>query len=266
MQVTFEANPYSPKLKFHKKDFYINIRGYGKNADWAAVIKETANQAAENILNHKSSEEVLRKITEGVKDANLITSNLSLRSHTGILRCARTGWEHGSEWDGYSLATPYGKSGNAKYKTYSDRFNKTIENPLTNPFPDIELTRPAKDKKTFLLHADDKFINAVFEHIDNIYTKLFQKYRAEDLKQKDLPHIMESIAEIRWILAHATPWERGSDSIANIFMRALFKSFGIKTFPAAKGISFDLEAFCTELKEYTKKFPEYFKKPPEIIE
>ena len=74
------------------------------------------------------------------------------------------------------------------------------------------------------------------------------------------------IAEIRWILAHSTPWLRGSDAISNVFMRAMYKAVGIKTYPLKKGISLDLEAYCTELDEYKKKFPAYFEKPPEIIE
>ena len=67
-------------------------------------------------------------------------------------------------------------------------------------------------------------------------------------------------------MAHATPWERGSDAISNVFMRALYKAMGIKAYPPAKGISYDMEAYCTELDDYKKKFPTLFEKPPEVIE
>lgn len=57
---------------------------------------------------------------------------------------------------------------------------------------------------------------------------------------------------MRWILAHATPWERGSDAIANVLMRAMYKSVGVKSYPLAKGVSLDMEAYCTNLADYKK--------------
>ena len=65
-------------------------------------------------------------------------------------------------------------------------------------------------------------------------------------------------------MAHATPWERGSDAISNIFTRAFYKSMGIKTHPSKKGVSFDLQAYCTNLADYKKDFTTYFQKAPEI--
>ena len=48
-------------------------------------------------------------------------------------------------------------------------------------------------------------------------------------------------------------------------MRAMYKAVGVKSYPLAKGVSLDMEAFCTDLSEYKKKFPKYFVKPPEVI-
>ena len=47
-------------------------------------------------------------------------------------------------------------------------------------------------------------------------------------------------------------------------MRALYKSMGIKTHPSKKGVSFDLQAYCTNLADYKKDFTTYFQKAPEI--
>ena len=85
-------------------------------------------------------------------------------------------------------------------------------------------------------------------------------------RQSQLDDVNNDIAEIRWIMAHATPWERGSDAISNVFMRVMYKSLGIKSHPLKKGISLDMEAYCTELGDYKKRFPEFFEKPPEIVE
>ena len=78
--------------------------------------------------------------------------------------------------------------------------------------------------------------------------------------------IIDVVAEIRWVLAHATPWLRGSDAISNAFMRALFKAVGIKAYPPAKGISYDLEAYCRNLDDYKANFNSFFEKPLEVIE
>lgn len=49
-------------------------------------------------------------------------------------------------------------------------------------------------------------------------------------------------------------------------MRSMYKAVGVKTYPISKGVSLDLEAYCTELPDYIRKFPKYFEKAPEIVE
>ena len=39
----------------------------------------------------------------------------------------------------------------------------------------------------------------------------------------------------------------------------------LKSYPLAKGVSLDMEAYCTNLADYKKKFPKYFAKPPVVI-
>ena len=70
---------------------------------------------------------------------------------------------------------------------------------------------------------------------------------------------------MRWILAHTTPWERGSDAISNTFIRSIYKAAGIKTHPLKRGVSLDLEAYCTNIDEYKINFANYFTKKPELV-
>lgn len=35
-------------------------------------------------------------------------------------------------------------------------------------------------------------------------------------------------------------------------MRAMYKSVGVKSYPLAKGVSLDMEAYCTNLADYKK--------------
>ena len=212
-----------------------------------------------------SFENVIKKISIGVTDANKIPLDLSKREHTGILRTAREGWRHGSDWDDFYLTTDYGKTGNSKYNIYESRLDETIKKPLKNPYSDISLTIPRiKNGEKELLHGDDLFINNAFSHIEKLYNFLQKKYINKEINDKDLKVINNIIAQIRWIMAHATPWERGSDAISNVFMKSLYKSLGIKTYEPAKGISFDMEAFCTNLKDYKKNFQNYFSLPTTV--
>ena len=88
----FQANLNSPKLKFSKKDFFVNIPGYGKDYLWAKGVKDTADLATDLIRRDTSAENVLKIITFGIIQANKILSELAKVLHSGILRCKREGW------------------------------------------------------------------------------------------------------------------------------------------------------------------------------
>ncbi len=265
-QPTFGVNLKSRKLALSQKDFFIKIQGYGRNSIWAEEIKKTTDDAVKLIRGKWDSDWVLFNIAEGVKIANQHPYDLDLRAHTGILRTIRAGWEHGSDWDECVIITPYQ---NNKYKTYEKRLDAVKHTPLKNPFDDIALTRPDFNKifqEKCIFHPAPDFINNVFRHIQRIYGWLQENFIEKEIESKDINIANEKIAELRWIMAHSMPWERGSDCISNVFMRAIYKAIGIKAYPPAKGISFDLEAFCTNLDEYKRNFPSFFEKAPEVIE
>lgn len=263
---TFGVNLNSPKLKFKEDDFYVRIKGYGHDSGWAKKIRETADKAVIYIRENCNFENTLKKICSGVTEANQLPLDLEKRKHTGVLRIPREGWYYQSDWGHDSgLITAYSKTN--RYKDYADRFDYIVKHPLKNPYR-IELTRPVHDKDLgkFLDHGSAKYINTAFYHAKKIYENLYSKYITNEVKKENLEDVNCSIAEIRWILAHATPWERGSDAIANTFVRSIYKAIGIKTTPLKKGISLDLEAYCTELDEYKRRFASYFVKKPMIID
>lgn len=261
----FQSNLNSPKLKFRQEDFFVKIRGYGKNRVWAKKIKETADVSTKMILKNVSAENILKLIAIGVIKANSILRDISKIKHSGILRIKREGWKTGSDWDGFDLCTNY--SDIKRYKIYQNKLDKIINKPLKNPYQEIELTVPKIDaEEHYLQHADSKYVNKAINLICKKYNEFKTKFNSKNVNTSQMEEINNSIAEIRWILAHSTPWERGSDAISNVFIRAMYKSLGIKSYPLKKDISLDLEAYCTELNEYKQKFPTYFEKPPEIIE
>ena len=262
----FKAQIHSPRLKFSNADFFINIRGYGKNRTWAENVKQTADTATILIRNKCGFDNLMRFISAGIVRANHSTKDEAKKEHTGILRAKRESYRYGSDWDGKDLYTDYERI--KRYNVYTEKLDKTIENPLKNPFTDIELSVPMKSKYygSSIKHASSNKVNSGLDLVETKYYQLLGKYKPEQVTTKNLKEIVNQIAEIRWLMAHITPWERGSDAISNVFMRALFKAFGIKASPTVKDFSFDLEAYCTNLNDYKKNFSNYFSKEIKVIE
>lgn len=261
----FRANINSPKLKFRREDFFVKIRGYGRNLDWASDVRNTADVAVNLIRKNTLFENVMRYIVAGITNANKKTTDISKIEHTGILRTAIDGWRYGSDWDGHLLCTDY--TSIKRYQSYESRFDKVAKNPLRNPYKGIDLTVPViATKEKYLRHGDALYAWNALMKVQKLYDKFSKSFQPSEVTKESLKKITNNIAEIRWILAHSTPWERGNDAISNVFMRAMYKAVGVKTFPLKQGISLDLEAYCTELKDYKAQFHNYFEKAPVVIE
>jgi hypothetical protein len=187
------------------------------------------------------------------------------------LRTDRKGF-HTGNWAYRDIVTSYKPNPLGQfpqYTTYEAQFDKVFAKPLKKPYNDIgftTITHTPKDK--LMLHGSAYCINASLNKVGEEYTNLKRNYilNPKNVTNDKLNDINSQVGEIRWLMAHATPWERGSDAISNSFMRALYKAMGIKTYPSKAGISFDLQAYCTELADYKKNFSSYFEKPPEIID
>ena len=256
----FCANLKSPKLQFKKEDFFIRMNGYKCNEKWADEVKESADSAAEMLHKQIEPELVLKYLATSTRFAYRNDEDVYKKINTGILRTERDGWQS-KECD---IITPYNSP---KYITYSKRLAKVNNMPLKDPYSRyISLSKPTNLYSAKIYHGSSANINIALDYIFKLTKNIFPKFLKNDVKQSDLPELNSTVAEIRWVLAHSTPWVRGSDAISNIFMRAIYKAAGIKTYPIKKGISLDLEAYCTNLEEYKMNFPNYFDKAPEIVD
>ena len=266
---SFGANIHSAELAYSPCDFFIKLPEYGKSLSWVNRIIKATDVTAEMITKEKSFDEVLQYISKNVREANSRLNPLGCKNkikHSGILRTKRNDWDYNATWENMNICTPYGSNAIPSYKTYESRFDDLLSNPIDNPFSTIKLTVADYDYNgKFLKHPGDKLVNNALNLVKERYDYLNKKYIKPNITP-DLKDVNNKIAEMRWILAHSMPFERGSDSISNIFMKAMYKSMGIKTYSPAKGISFDLEAFCTNLDKYKANFPNYFKKSPILLD
>ncbi len=253
----FKASCNLHRLKFNRDDFFVNIEGYGRNTEWADNVIKIADDASDAIRQKLSPETVLQLIISGIKKANAVLGDLRKGHNTGILRTKREGWD-------FKVEPAYTRYVNNRYSSYVNRLNDVCTYPLMKTSDEFAISRPVNYFE--IEHGSPGQINNSLNYIFDSFKKIFPKYLLQDVKPENLAEINSTIAEIRWVLAHATPWARGSDAISNVFMRSMYKACGVKTYPLTKGVSLDLEAYCTELPDYIKKFPEYFEKAPEILE
>ena len=164
-QPTFEANLKSPKLKFDRSDFFIKIKGYGKNEAWADEVIEVADSASRMIQKNASAERTLRAITLGVSEANRKTDDPSKRLKSGILRTMRLDWFGGDDKDVY---TPYE---NSHYKVYKDRLDAVAAKPLKKINDDIGMSRPYK--LVDIKHGNPEKINSSLDYVFSMFKRQF---------------------------------------------------------------------------------------------
>ena len=170
----FGVNLSSPKLKFSEDDFYVRIKGYEHHSGWAKKIRKIADNAVQFIREKCNFEETLKKITFGVAEANRLTGDAEKCTHTGILRTKRQGWICDSSWDSsLGIITRYSSTRKNKYKTYADRLDYIVKNPLKNPYSGIQLSRPKHDADCF-----GKFIQKI--RIAVIFNKRFGNNIGDD--------------------------------------------------------------------------------------
>ena len=265
------------------ENFFINIDGYGRNDNWAKSITQTANYASSMIKEGESLYDVLAMISKDTRQMDLARQNEIreqiaiakkngdyakvkelqkkldnfVASSSGVLRCNDPSLSKHGACTGYAHPS--------RYSVYESRFDYIKDHELYNPYPDMELTRiGVYQGRKNMLHPEGHYAKAALKHVDDIYKQIQQRFVGKEITDADLPVINEMVAEMHWILAHSMPWGRGSDAIANTFIKSVYNSLGIKTYPQAKGVSLDLQAFCTELVDYKKNYAKYYEKPPEL--
>lgn len=261
------------KLIQEPENFFINIEGYGRNYKWARYMKEACNYAALLIRNGESFENVLDTIAQDCQNCAFLNvktcGDFEKAWRTGVLRDEKTPT---------TLATPYDMSG-IKYGAYGLKYSLKALSASTNSvvkqfsaktpemFPDFRPTRiffyPQRNEGK-LFHPMNG-VKPALNYSKEIYENLLENYTNRKLNKKEIKEVNSQIATIHWLMAHGVPYHRGSDSITNVFVKALYNALGFELDCAKENISFDLEAFCSELDEYRKKYTKLYEKEPKYI-
>ena len=246
-----------------------NEESYGKNIQWAHEMDIISRSASYLISRGESYDEVMNHIAIMYRNYDISTTLDSNRSVSD--RRKLSGRERKdipdsdfAQHTGFSALTPFNDTDS--YNEYYKRFMKLLNKKRQPPYPDVELTQISlvNGYGYVMGHPRNSSVEATMNHVKQRYeemTPLFEKAkRGEPLTPKEQALAHEKIAEMYFLMANAMPYERGSNGIADIFMRSMYKELGIEM-PALKhGVSLDLEAFCLDLNEYKKKWRSFFEK------
>ena len=243
---------------YKPENFFIRIKGYGKNRDWARRVIQLTDRAAAMIKNRESFSNVLSDICfytrqNALNNKNSDRLNLAI---AGTLRYITPENCNGFLKTQYDYESRYGGRYSIAFKKFKDPKNN-----LKSPYEDLKLTRIKVSKKNELsgtmMHVSSADTKYCIKYIEALYGEI-TKYIGKNYTKTDFKNITKKIALLHWIIAHNAPWGRGSDSIANIFIKSILKSLNIKTGSLKPKISLDLEAFCTEYNIYQEKYPSYY--------
>lgn len=287
---------YLKKIEVEAQNFFIKIPGYGQNYNWANEMAEITENASHMLREGATFDDAMAYIAASARDLALKSSDKYKGQVYGVVRGRKLNYLCDGKLENHGAITPFDE--NTQYKTYADRFRKCYSpNELQNPYAGrIELTRVVSDggypisaseynpnnpkhtkqinpdgsvsyyeKTEAMIHPKGKYGVEGLNIAEELHNKLVDKFKNKTITSKDLDEINETIAEIHWVLAHTMPWGRGSDAIANSYVKAIYQSLGIKTYPPKDGVSFDLEAFCTELDDYKKNYKKLYEQEPEIV-
>lgn len=268
-QTTFRGNfPLEKLLNFSHKPvniktitpevYFIDMYGYGRNMQWAKQMTELAKNTSKLIRNKARFDDVLSNLCHE-------TQKINNNNCYGILRYSP---------HGFDIMNIKQRRGIEYFNKFVDILNKHktyYYNPKSNSeYPDATtctISKLGTDLDAEIIIIDygifrDPMGTPLYGAISNLefakeeYEKLLQ------IKNPSLNQINKSCATIHWLIAQETPWKRGSDSIARLLTTSIYAAYNVKVFPPKTGISFDFEAFGSDLNEYIKKYPDLFTQRP----
>lgn len=258
-------------IKQKPQNFFIKIYGYGRNMDWARYMAESCNYAALMIKNHAKFEDVMDLISQDVSNCSF----LNVESAIDFEKALNAGVLRTEEGISTCLLTSFDLSG-IKYGAYGKRYlekamkasrttvAKEFSVKIPEQYPDFVPTKIycVSGKSGGKLVHRSKGVKSALKYSREIYNDIVENYLGKKLTKKDLNEINKKIATMHWLLVHSVPYLRGSDAIINVFIKSLYCALGIELSAPREGISFDLEAFCTELKDYIKEYPKLYESEP----
>jgi len=272
------ANASEPEIKSILKElndeskFFarldINEYKYGKNAQWAYEMNRISKTAETRMANGENFDDVISGIARDYRsydEAGTLASN-SVDAIYGGDRRVCSGVYRGIKDPAISPSGCYTTEFDNKnaYSEYFDKFSIASKSSRTAPYDDVALTQVKMENETLgnMIHPSKEAVDPAMKHIEDRYNELkplFEKVsQGKQLTPEEIKFADQKIAESYYIMGNTMPWRRGSNGISDIYMRSCYKALGIEQPALRRGISLDLESFCTNMDEYRNKWGSYF--------
>lgn len=232
--------------------YLIRMARYKDNRKFAKKMNELTYKISNMISNDEKFSDILDETEKGVK-------KIRKKERWGKKRI---------EPDYYELG-PYGR-GQEYWPTYLKLFDFDSDKPrnFIRPIPNEEY----EDANTCLISFRD-YPRAGIEieygwNGEKSNLKLAKKEykKLKNIEDPTIDDINRSVATIHWLIAQETPYQRGSDSIANVLTKSIYHSYGVQTSRIKEGKSFDFEAFYRDLDEYIRIYPTLFEEEPKFVQ
>jgi len=234
-----------------ENSYYIRMKEYCKNKNWANVILEYDDKISSAVKKGADFDIIVFMAMQGVKEAYEQESWFTARKVQPKTYlnpyCVENNHSRGSEYyDVYSKKTP-------KDGTWSPKPNEE--------YKDANVC-------TFRRGSDGSIIVSEGWRPDSTNLELAKKEynKLISIENPTEDEIHKSIATIHWLIAQESPFERGSDSIANLITKSIYHAYDMETPPIKQGFSFDFEAWYRDLDDFVKIYPKLFTTRPQKVE
>lgn len=228
---------------------FIRMLHYGKKHSWAKGMRGLIYQLSSMISEDKSFDEVYSKTLDGIHKIN--GKNFSV--------------ERG-ETDAFMLC-PYLR-GEEYFFTYYNIIDKS-DRKIIKPKAQGDYEKANTCEIGFINYIPDYYdkirikygYNPGQEHSNiELAAKTYDELKAK--KDPSIDEINKAVATINWLIVQENPYMRGNDSIAGTIARAIYHSYNVELSPVRIHRSLDFEAFCRDLEDYIKVYPELFDRLP----
>ena len=225
--------------------YFIRMENYFEDRCWAHDMNNATYVLSDMIRKNADFDVIWEKTMDSIRRINNNPSFCEIRTNgvAGYFMCNSA--MRGREYY-FKYKNKFIKNNGIKPKANEENLNSltcTINGYETNMF----ISYGVKSAKDYYL-------------LKSIIKEQYNKLKA--IQNPSDSEINRSVATIHWLIAQASPFKRGSDSFANLFTKAIYHSYGMYLSPAKKGISFDFEAFYSDLDEYIKNYPNFFEVKP----
>lgn len=234
-----------------KNSYYIRMTDYSKNSLWAEEILKADEKTTDAIKDGANFYQVLNIAQQGVKDAymneNWFTSRGVQRKNCLNPYCVERNNSRGSEYfELYAQKTP-------KEGSWSPSSNEEYKDANVSKFKYL----------TDDIIVVDEGWNPDSTNLD-LAKEEYEKLQSIDNPTED--EINKSVATIHWLIAQESPFERGSDSIANVITKSIYHAYNMETPPIKEGHSFDFEAWYRDLDDFVEIYPDLFETRPHKVD